>query len=325
MKDWTIAFVNYNTSVYLKWQLKILYEFNNPNKFEVIIVDNSNPHEKEKLLEITHSYNIYDNIKIIYNKPTKKGASEQHAEGMNIAIKSAQGKYFLAQDPDFFFVKKGHLAFLQSLFSKGIVSVGAPYPGGIDLGNHNFPALWGAAFPLHLIKNIDCDPEPSKFHGHSKYPNFAYDVGFKIRMALSDESTDENFVSFDIKDEPNLSKQIGVHSYETITKLYSYKGETIAYHLFRGSFTGKVIDNLFDPQTRLPRKLLKIRNRFGEFFYDFSKVGHKPRIPVSRKYMISLMLKFLYEKKKNGLKRKVSILRIFKLKYNHKTRHQNDK
>ena len=40
-RNWSIIQVNYKSHTFIAWQLKILYEFNNPNEFELIIVDNS--------------------------------------------------------------------------------------------------------------------------------------------------------------------------------------------------------------------------------------------------------------------------------------------
>ena len=68
MKNWTVAFVNYKTSVYMKWQLKALYEFNNPEDFDLIIVDNSRPKEKKELEMLTAPYQKhYNNISILKN------------------------------------------------------------------------------------------------------------------------------------------------------------------------------------------------------------------------------------------------------------------
>ena len=38
---WTIGMVNYYSSVYIEWQIKILYDFNKEKDFTLVIVDNS--------------------------------------------------------------------------------------------------------------------------------------------------------------------------------------------------------------------------------------------------------------------------------------------
>ena len=112
MKKWTIAFVNYKTIVFLKWQLKIYYEFNDPNEFEIIIVDNSDPFQKKEIDDLIRPYNSkWRNIKVIYNNARGHIGSEQHGQGLTIALKMAKSKYFLTEDPDFFFVIKNHLTY----------------------------------------------------------------------------------------------------------------------------------------------------------------------------------------------------------------------
>ncbi len=298
MKKWTVAFVNYKTDVYLKWQLKILFEFNDPTEFDVVIVDNSSPHQEAELEKLAKPYNDqYDNIRIYFFKPTVKAASGQHGEGLTEAVKHACSEYFLAQDPDFFFVKKDYLKFLASFLDSGMVAVGAPYNAGVGLGHPRFPALYGAAHPLALIKHLDCNAEISKEKLEESLDKFrgleySYDVGYKIRDALSSKDDDSNFVSFEFSLFTGLSKRIGEHSYETITQKYTLKNEIIAYHLFRGSFTDAVVGN-YDLNKKLPQKTLRIRNKFGEYFYNHIKIGRPPKIALSLNYCMSLSVYYL--------------------------------
>ncbi len=282
MKKWTIAFVNYKTSVYMRWQFKIMYEFNNPEDFEIIIVDNSRPSEKDILEKITAKYNKeYNNIKIIYHTPKAESASGQHGEGINIAIKEANSKYFLMQDPDFFFTKPYYLDFLAAFLDKGLVAVGAPYRRGVGLGHPNFPALYGAAHPLDLIKNIDCGALDSKeylvkSHVLYKEQEYSYDVGHRIREELSTEDNDNNFLSFAGEYDKTLENKLGKHSYEVHTQRYTHNNEEIAYHLVRGSFTSEV-DGIKDVNKELSKYLLKIRNNYGEYFYSLIKQAQQSK------------------------------------------------
>ena len=87
MKKWTVGFVNYKTTVYLKWQFKILYEFNDPREFDVIIVDNSRPPQKNEIDQLIEWYvKAWNNIRVIYNTPKTQKASGQHAEGLTVAV-----------------------------------------------------------------------------------------------------------------------------------------------------------------------------------------------------------------------------------------------
>ncbi|MBP5297220.1 MAG: glycosyltransferase [Bacteriovoracaceae bacterium] len=272
MKKWSVAFVNYKTCIYLKWQLKILYEFNDPNDFEVIIVDNSSPYEKDELNAITCDYqSSWNNVKIIYHVVQQKRASCQHAEGLTAAIQVAEGEYFLAQDPDFFFVKRDYLSFLAQFLKQGKVAVGAPYTNGVGLGNPRFPALFGCAIPLNLIKNIDLMPNIGQetWEDHDKRfkgMNFSYDVGYQVRKILSSPDRDDNFVAFDCDDFKDLSIEIGFHTYNMETQAYSYQGERIAYHLFGGAYTSRPIDDA-DPNRPIAPDILAIRDNMSKWFY----------------------------------------------------------
>ncbi len=284
MKKWTVAFVNYKTAVYLKWQLKILYEFNDPNEFEIIIVDNSNPFQKDELEELTKPYNEkWNNIKIVYNKPIDLIDSNQHGQGLTIALKMAQSEYFLAEDPDFFFCIKNHLKFLEGFLKEGKVAVGAPYIYGVGLGHPKFPALWGAAHPLKLIQHLDCCADMSDWARNECKTTFkdkkdySYDVGYKIRQALSNENDDSNFTAFVGKPVEELAKKIGQHSYEVRTQAYSYQGREVAYHLFRGSFSDKHV-KFVDKNTDIETKTLIARDKLSEYFYNYVRLGHKPHI-----------------------------------------------
>lgn len=321
MKKWTIAFVNYKTTVYMKWQLKILYEFNNPEDFEIIIVDNSKPFQKQELEELTKFYNEkWNNIKIIYNETKEKIGSRQHGEGLTIALKTANSEYFLAQDPDFFFVIKNHLKFLQKFLDEGKVAVGAPYTRGVGLGHPKFPALWGAAHPLKLIQHLDCQADTSEWARNqckirfSDKLDFSYDVGYKIREALSSENDSTNFIAFENREINDLAAKIGEHSYEVGTQAYLYDGKKVAYHLFRGSFTDRHIDNC-DCNKDLSQKTLIVRDKLSKYFYDYIRLGRPPFIFPK----VSYFKKLIYNKIKYSNKRTLVFFNTIKVSYKKKS------
>jgi hypothetical protein len=303
MKKWTIAFVNYKTAVYLQWQLKSFYEFNNPKDFEIIIVDNSSPFEKDYLENLVIPYNTqYSNIKIIYYTPISKSASVQHGEALTLALRAASGKYFLANDPDFFWVKKNILIWLEDLLKTGIVAVGAPYTKGVGLGNKSFPCAYGSAYHKDLIKELDffaLDPKEHMNKSLSLYPNYEYsfDVGYKIRQTLSDEDNDKNFISFKNKLELNLALKIGLHSYEIITQKYLFRNDVVAFHLFRGSFTSPSV-NYADSNNDISLSIYSSRDKLGEYFYKFLSTGKSPFV-FNIKYLLNLayVVKILAAKK----------------------------
>ena len=69
MKKWTVGFVNFRSSVYVEYQLKILYEFNNVDDFDLVIVDNSNDEQEfENLSKLCRPYiEQYGNITLLNN------------------------------------------------------------------------------------------------------------------------------------------------------------------------------------------------------------------------------------------------------------------
>ena len=288
---WTVAFVNYKTSVFLKWQLRILFEFNDPKDFCVIIVDNSRPHEREELSSFLKQYDGYGNIKIVFYEPKEKSASGQHGESLTLAMKMAESVFFLANDPDFFWVRKNYLNWVATLLESGYVAVGAPYTAGVGIGNPMFPALWGAAHRLADIKDLDCFAESSKeklAESFKKYPGreYSFDVGWKIREKLSKNEI-LNFISFKSKVPKDLLVFFGKYSFECLLREYFYDDQTVAFHLFRGSFTDKV-DGVIDVNAELSNRILERRDLIGRCFYDIIATGKRPALSFWRRLIFAL-------------------------------------
>jgi hypothetical protein len=281
LSKWTIGIVNYNSSVYIKWQLKILYEANSENDFQLIIVDNSKDDgEFNNLEELCKNY---DNIKLIQHSPKCETASGQHGEGLDIIRKLANSKYFIAQDPDFFWLKKDYLKWLEALLQYND-AVGVPYHGKVLGGQEYFPSAFGCAYIYDKIKKISFKPYVDDINSSlKKHDNvvksqkgcydFSYDVGWRTRKALS-KNTDYNFISFNQLrlDEDIFNKFIhnsnkNSHSFDFCSTIYSHNGNVVALHLFRGTFTGEVI-NLKDPKKHLNCELINTRNKIAKFMYD---------------------------------------------------------
>ena len=107
---WTIGTVNWDSFDFIKYQLKYFHEFN--EDFEFIIHDNENTNETLETQEIKTKY---PSTKLLH--PTWQGTGGgAHGIGLNECLKRANGKYFLAIDPDFFFMNKNILSFLESYF-----------------------------------------------------------------------------------------------------------------------------------------------------------------------------------------------------------------
>jgi hypothetical protein len=316
-KKWCIGYVNYNSDVYLKWQLKILYEFNNPDDFELIIVDNSSPNQTEELEILVKPYNdLNNNIKIVFHNPKSKKASDQHAEGLDIIKDMMNAKYLLVQDPDFFYVKENYLRIFESHLENGVVAIGAPYPSLVGNGNPRFPCAFGCAMVANIFDdvNINFQADASRFEESIRdFPgfDFSFDVGYKIRLAYSDRRV----ISFEQKRCGYLSKIIGSHSFEVISQEYFLEGETIAFHLFRGTFTGEVNADHEDPKLVIKKETIKIRNNYGKFFYDYirkSTLSYKTYLKI--KFFVPSVMFFLDRRRKSFKKslRKRFVFRFLK-------------
>ena len=139
---WTIGFVAYGSSTYIEWQLKGWYQYNDPLNFRIIIVDNTSPNDRVNLEKVTKAcQEKYGNIQIVYYSPKNISASGQHGEGINQILPLLETKYFIIQDPDFFWVRKGILDYLESEYLKdsNLRTIGAPYPLYVGNGAKDFP------------------------------------------------------------------------------------------------------------------------------------------------------------------------------------------
>jgi hypothetical protein len=269
MKNWTIGIVNYKSINYIEYQLKILYELNNPKDFDLIIIDNSEPTEINFLKKLSSKYqDEFKNISLIvnenFNDNFKLRTSSQHAEGLNLILQQANSKFLLVQDPDFFWIKKDYLNILGSEIESGSLVVGAPYGVSIKTGKPDFPSSFGCAYNLIEIKqdqlNFDAGTYEEKISQH-KYP------GWKMREKYSQKK----YVSFDqyISFLPFL---FGDHSYLSIPRYYKYKNEIIGYHLFRGSFVADSKQHVENAQSiEASKKIKDSRYLYSKYFYLMSK------------------------------------------------------
>ncbi len=284
MKKWTICNVTYFSSPYIEYQLKILYEFNDPSEFDLIYVDNScDDSEIEELRKIIKPYrDKYRNVKLIPYRPKSQYSSGQHGEALDIGMEYVDSQYLLVHDPDFFWLKKDYLKWLEYLLQYNDC-IGAPYVLKVQEGNEYFPSAFGCAYKVEQIKNVSFMPfvdggyKESWDLYHEKNTNhdcdFFYDVGWKIRRHLSSSHNDYNFISFsqenifDLLKEsiPSLNNQ--GYSFESNARIYFHNKTIVASHLFRGNFTGKVKDNK-DPKNKMNVKLKNIRKDIAEFMYN---------------------------------------------------------
>lgn len=263
-KKWTVGIVNYKTSAFMDYQLKILYEFNDPKDFSLIIVDNSEPFEKEFLDGLKQSYAHHGNIEVLYNdnqnENFKLRTSSQHAEGLNLILNRAESDCLLVQDPDFFWIKPRYLHVLEKELNAGALVVGAPYGVAIKTGKPDFPSAFGCAYNLRTVREAGLDfaagttEEKEKEH---KYP------GWKMRAAFSSKP----YVAFQ-QNYSHLPFLFGEHAYLSIPRYYLCNNEVVAYHLFRGAFVSDSKTHVANAHALSPEKYKDNRTLYAMYFYS---------------------------------------------------------
>ena len=274
-RSWTIGFVNFHTSYYLEWQLKILYEFNDAKDFQVIIIDNSKPSELILNEIISKYYNKEKNIKVISNNSQLPAGSPQHGEGMEIILKNCDTKYLMVQDPDFFWVRKGYLNILTNEFQQGASVIGTPSRFGTYHGKPDFPDVYGCAYIKDKLKTGDFMPEldekkeeKTNFQFLGKQFERSHDTSWLIRKRLSKEK----YISFEQAMATELPLYLGCFSWENYPCEYFYNNYSIGFHLFRGSvpcennLLEKGVGEIFQRSD-----WVNVRKKYAEIFYKITK------------------------------------------------------
>lgn len=290
MKKWTIGIVNFRSAIYMKWQLKILYEFNCYKDFNLIIVDNTNDDcEYDLLSKMCAPYiKSYRNLEIIKNNKDVNELKEiygdrffvsgHHGQGVNMIFDIAKetSKYLLIQDPDFFYVKKNYLRIFEQLHEKGNVSIGAPYPEGVAWGDPFYPEAYGCSYVISYLDNISFTPglatdgEMEIFNKkyNKKYLWWGFDVGWRIRK----DHSDKPFISFDQRICDELIKKLG-QQFRSKPFEYKLKGSIIGYHLNGGTRHPKEKKEYVEKYS--PEQLNQIydewqatREKYSRYFYD---------------------------------------------------------
>lgn len=258
-RKWTVGTVNYKSTDWLFWQLQILYASNDPKDFELIIFDSMYPrNQKEKLLEICKRYSHHKNIKLIfYENRHERGV--EHGHEIKTIVSHARGKYFLSNDPDFFWFVKNYLNFLESFFHQGFGSAGVLHQ------YMNAPAMWGSAYITEKIRNFDpsqtvikCPCCDERFH------YLKQDTGWQYNLASNDMPV--MIFPIDWWKPPFM----GPYSYPHLGTQHNYcisyfhRHDLVGIHMFRGSYPK------IKPPTKvdIPKLWKKSRNLYGQYFYE---------------------------------------------------------
>jgi hypothetical protein len=240
---WTIASVNWDSLDFLEHQAKFFHTFD--DNFEYIICDHTRPFQKEQLHELQKKYK---NIRLHFPHDADKKYCE-HGQGLNHCLKKARGKYFLTIDPDFFFMKKRILNFIEEFFKKKYHAVGTMFH------DVRFPPIWGAAYITKEIKDLDLRSKPFNCNKCGNFQhNYLLDTGCEIRIRLKNKSN----IAF----ESAGSKLpfFGSHLDGWNPNAFVYQNKIICYHLMRGSYNRK--DPFATPE------MIEARRKYTEYFWN---------------------------------------------------------
>jgi len=207
--------VNWESEDFLQCQLRFLYESNPVDQFRIVVIDNSNELKRR-------FYTRYKNLEIW---PRSQNG---HGPSLDRVLHNANSEFLLTQDPDFFWLHKGHLAWLES-FLENDVAVGAEYPGGVSVDGYDcdptFPACWGCAFRLSEIKELS-------FEMAGSTETNGKDVGWRMRVALSGKP----FTSFRVG--AYVGKDLGPVNWSGMPPTtFWHENTPVAIHVMRGSYT----------------------------------------------------------------------------------------
>lgn len=247
MRKWTVATVNWKSIEYLIYQLKFLYDYNDPEEFEFVIFDNMWPNQRTELKEICRPYASHENVRIMFYKGA---GGQQHGDGLTKILRTANSKYFLSNDPDFFWLKKGHLKFLESFFDDGKAVVGAYH-------QNNRPANWAAAYRIQDIVGADFKANWMPCPHCRKailVPN--QDTGWEL-IIRTDHLPCHMFPLMQV-DLPDY----GHYSYRNGPEGYSHDGRLVGVHLFRGDYPAE------DRSASLSKEWVDARLAYGDYFYN---------------------------------------------------------
>ena len=197
-----VCYVNFYSYIFIKYQLKILYEYNNPKNFDLIIIDNSNDsNEFSKLNKISEKYiKEHGNISLfLNNNDTTKSSSEQNADALDIAYNIAKLKnyeYILIMDCDCFCLIKNYInLFTETIENNSLSIIGTPYNlerQSIIKYLPDYPVTFLTMIKIkNLDNNMSFQPSVDKF----EIENNGKDVGYKLKNIKELQ----NYLSFEVK------------------------------------------------------------------------------------------------------------------------------
>lgn len=255
-RKWTVATVHWKSLDYLYWQLRMLYEYNNPAEFELVIFDAMYPiDDTENLVKLCENYLVYKNIKIYaWENYEEKGCP--HGSEMTHLLKICNSQFVLFNEPDHFWLIKDYLKTFNKFFDLGYRCLGV---------EHNLMkglAIWGSAYHVKDIQ--DCNLEALwMFCKNCDHPQMIpnYDTGWRLDIRTANLPQ----IKF-IKNEwqPTI---FGKYSYGNSKQMqsYSFGDQLIAVHMFRGIYP------IEKPTELYPEFWKQNRKKYGSYFHGIVK------------------------------------------------------
>ncbi len=235
-----VCYVNFYSYIFIKYQLKILYEYNKPKNFDLIVIDNSNDsNEFSKLNKISEKYiKQHGNISLfLNNNDATKSSSEQNADALDIAYSIAKLKnyeYILIMDCDCFCLIKNYInLFTETIENNSLSIIGTPYNlerQSIIKYLPDYPVTFLTMIKIkNLDNNISFQPSVDKF----EIENNGKDVGYKLKNIKELQ----NYLSFEVK---TLDKKFfkEVPFFNILPRnpdSYSFNDKLVAIHLRKSS------------------------------------------------------------------------------------------
>ena len=184
---WTVLLLSNKEFSYIENQLKILYEFNNSEDFELLIIENGSKESFLKIEKISKTYiDKYSNLRVIFFEDDINQSDLEVVRGDSIEFgkKIAKGSYVMVQDAGFFWLKNNYLGFIEEYLKKGFVAVGASDLSKVGIGSKSFPASYGCAYLKKEILDVSfCAEKDSEVVAQSKriFPEFlGYGGGYSL-------------------------------------------------------------------------------------------------------------------------------------------------
>ena len=253
IRKWTIAFAHWKSYEYLFWQLKMLYNYNNPHDFELCIFDGMFPYnDLETLQKLISDYKNYHNIKLFFWENLKeKGVP--HGSELTEILSLANSKYILFNDPDCFWLVKGHLNFLEHFLNLGYKSV------GVQHRNMKGPAIYGSAY--HVKDIVNCNLSATwLFCEKCQHKHLVKDQDTGWQLYIRTLNTPSLVFKESIHKTPSFGKYS--HGRPDCYQSYEYQDKIIATHLFMVVYKEETPDSIY------PDEWLKNRTRYGKYFYE---------------------------------------------------------